>query len=166
MEFFQANIHLEEVLVQLAAFVIVFWTLKRLAWKNLLAALEARREKIQRAFQEIENAKKEIESLRLEYNAHLQKIEEEARGKIQEAIEEGRRIARQIQEKARTQSQTTLEKAKENLNLEVAKARITLRRELADLAIQASEKILQERLTEAKQHEKVITLLEELEQKL
>ena len=163
MEFFKANIIPGEVLVQLIAFLIVFFTLKALAWKPLLKALELRRERIQDQFNQIEAAKKDIEKLKAEYGAHLQKIDDEARGKIQEAVEEGRRIARDMQEKARAESQSSFEKAKENLNLEVAKAKITLRREIADLAILVSEKVIRERLSDAKQQEKILELIEELE---
>ncbi len=163
MEFFQANIHLGEVLVQIIAFLIVFFTLKKLVWKHLLAGLEARRERIEREFAKIESSRQEIEKLKQEYAAHIAKIDDEARGKIQQAIDEGRKIAREIQDKARSESQASFEKAKENLGLEVAKARLTLRREIADLAILASEKIIREKLTDAKQQEKVLDILEELE---
>jgi len=163
MEFFQANIQLREVLVQLLAFLIVFWTLKTLAWKPILKGLDARRERIQNELDKIETAKKEIESLRQEYTAHLQKIDEEARTKIQEAIDEGRRIAREIQEKARTESQATFEKAKENLNLEIAKARLLLRHDIADLTIRISEKVIQEKMTGTKQQEKILELIDELQ---
>ena len=131
MEFFKATIIPGEVFVQLIAFIIVFWTLKKLAWKPLLSALASRREKIQSDFERIEAAKKEIEELKTKYTAHLQKIEDEARGKIQEAVEEGRRIGREIQEKARADAQTTFDQAKENLALEAAKARLQLRHEIA-----------------------------------
>src|SRR6185436_6262591 len=100
MEFFKENIIPGEVFVQLIAFIIVFWTLKALAWKPLLQSLAARRERIQDDFQKIEKARKEIEALKVEYQSHLQKIDDEARGKIQQAIEEGRRMAREISEKA------------------------------------------------------------------
>ena len=167
MEFFQENIKLGEVLVQLLAFVIVFLTLKKLAWKPLLGALEARREKIQNEFHQIEEARKEIESLKAEYHAHLQKIEDEARAKLQQAVDEGRRIAREIQDKARTDSQATFEKAKENLDLEVAKARLTLRREIAALAINATERVLKEKMSDARAQEgKVLEIIEELEKTL
>ena len=166
MEFFQANIQFTEVLVQLLAFLIVFWTLKILAWKPLLKGLDARRERIQKELDQIEASKKEIESLRNEYTAHIQKIEDEARSKIQEAIDEGRKIAREIQEKARTESQATFEKAKENLGLEIAKARVTLRREIADLTLRVSEKILKEKLTDSMQQNKILEMIEELETSL
>ena len=68
-------------------------------------------------------------------------------------------------EKARIESQATFEKTKENLALEIAKARISLRREIADLAISVGEKVLQEKLDGAKQQEKVLELLNELEKK-
>src|SRR3989338_3427393 len=166
MEFFKQNIIPGEVLVQLIAFIIVFWTLKVLAWKPLLKSLESRRAKIKDDFLKIENARKEIEALRAEYQTHLQKIEDEAWAKIQEAVDEGRRIAREIQDKARTESQETFEKAKENLYLEIAKARIELRREIAGLAILASERVIKERMDDIKQQEKVAAIIEELEKNL
>ncbi|HXV27950.1 MAG TPA: F0F1 ATP synthase subunit B [bacterium] len=163
MEFFQANIKFYEVVVQLLAFTIVFLTLKKLAWKPILKGLEARRERIQSEFDKIEASKKEIEALRQDYTAHLQKIDEESRAKLQEAIDEGRRVAREIQEKARADAQSTFEKAKENLGLEVDKARLVLRREIADLAIGVSEKIMKEKMTDAKQQEKILGMIEELD---
>ncbi len=167
MEFFKANIQLGEVFVQLIAFVIVFWTLKLLAWKPILKALDDRRNKIKSDLDQIESAKKEIEKLKAEYQTHLQKIEDSARGKLQEAVEEGRKIAKQIQDSARAESQATFEKAKENLDLEVAKARLVLRKEIADLAINASERILKEKMSDSKQqHDKVLDIIEELEKSL
>ncbi len=166
MEFFKNNIIPAEVFVQLLAFLIVFFTLKALAWKPILASLAARRDRIQGDFDSIEKAKKEIEGLKAEYSAHLQKIDDEARAKIQEAIEEGRTVARDLQEKARADAQETFEKNKENLALEVAKARIQLRREIAGLAVSVSEKILQEKMTDDKQQDKILSMIEELESAL
>lgn len=166
MEFFAKNIIPGEVIVQIVAFLIVFLVLKWLAWKPLLQGLQARRNRIKENFDEIEAAKKKIEALKAEYQAHIAKIDEEARQKIQEAIDEGRRIANEIQEKARAESQATFEKEKENLGLEIEKARITLRREIANLAILTTEKILQETLDESKQHQKIMELIDEAERDL
>ncbi len=167
MEFFKANIHLGEVFVQLIAFVIVFLTLKALAWKPILKSLELRRSKIHGEFEQIEKAKKDIEALKAEYASHLQKIEDEARAKIQQAIDEGRRIAKEIQDKARTESQATFEKAKENLDLEISKARIELRREIADLALTASERVLNQKMSgDSAQQAKILEIIDELEKTL
>ena len=167
MEFFKANIQLGEVLVQLIAFVIVFLTLKALAWKPILQSMELRREKIRGEFEQIEKAKKDIEALKSEYTSSLQKIDDEARTKVQQAIDEGRRIAKEIQDKARAESQATFEKAKENLELEVSKARIELRRNIADLALAASERVLNQKMyTEAAQQSKILEIIDELEKTL
>ena len=163
MEFFQENIHLKEVLVQLVAFLIVFFTLKKFAWKPLLAIIKSRRERFESEWRRIEKSQQNVAALEKDYRAHLQKIEEEARAKMQEAIQEGRRLAREIQEKARRDSQSTFEKTKENLELEVDKARIELRREIADLAIMVSEKIVQEKMTDSKQQDKILDMIKELE---
>ena len=138
MEFFQENIHLKEVLVQLLAFLIVFFTLKKFAWKPLQAIMQSRRERFENEWSGIEKSRKDVAALEKDYQAHLQKIEEEARAKMQEAIQEGRRLAREIQEKARQESQTSFEKAKVNIELEIQKARLTLRQEIADLSIRVA----------------------------
>lgn len=167
MEFFQANIKLGEVLVQLIAFLIVFLTLKKLAWKPVLSALESRRRLIQDRFEEIDSAKREIEKLKTEYQTHLQRIEEEARAKLQEAIEDGRRIARDIQDKARTEAQKTLTETKDNIGIEIAKARLELKREIADLSIRVSEKILKDKISlDKNQDAKILQLIEDLERQL
>ena len=166
MEFFQENIHLSEVLVQLIAFLIVFFTLKKFAWKPLLAIIKSRRERFVSEWGGIEKTKQEVAALQKDYLTHLQKIEEESRAKMQEAIQEGRRLAREIQEKARLESQTSFEKAKTNIELEVQKARLTLRQEIADLSIRVAEKILTEKMDGVQQEKKALEILGELEKKL
>jgi F-type H+-transporting ATPase subunit b len=166
MEYFQENIHLGEVLVQLIAFLIVFAVLKKFAWKPLLAIIRSRRERFESEWGDIEKTKQEVAALQKDYRAHLQKIEEEARAKMQEAIQEGRRLAREIQEKARLESQDSFEKAKTNIELEVQKARLTFRREVVDLSIRVAEKILTEKMNGSVQEKKALEILGELEKKL
>ena len=166
MEYFLENIHLGEVLVQLIAFLIVFAVLKKFAWKPLLAIIRSRRERFESEWGGIEKTKQEVAALQKDYQAHLQKIEEEARAKMQEAIQEGRRLAREIQEKARLESQTSFEKAKAAIELEVQKARLTLRQEIADLSIRVAEKILAEKMDGSQQEKKALEILGELEKKL
>jgi F-type H+-transporting ATPase subunit b len=166
MEFFQENIHLSEVVVQLVAFLIVFFALKKFAWKPLLAIIRSRREKFEDEWSGIEKTKRDVASLQKDYLTHLQKIEEEARAKMQEAMQEGRRIAREIQEKARLESQASFDKAKMSLDIEIQKARLTLRQEIADLSIKVAEKILNEKMDSTQQEKKAMEILGELEKKL
>lgn len=157
------SLSVQEILTQAFGFLLLVWVLKRIFWKPVLAVLEARRAKIEEAFRQIEGQRKEIETLRSDYQSRIERIEEEARGKLQAAIDEGRRIAREIQEKAREEAKGALVRSKENLALEIAKARIELRREIADLTLLATEKLLHEKMTDEKQREKIFDLIEQLE---
>lgn len=157
------SLSLQEILTQALGFLLLVWVMKRLFWKPLLGTLEARRHRIEKAFRQIEASKKELETLRLDYELRIQKIEEEARAKLQQAIDEGRRIAREIQEKAREEATEALLRSKENLGLEIAKARVELRREIAQLTLRAAEKFLHEKMTDTKHEEKILELIEELE---
>lgn len=157
------SLSLQEILTQALGFLLLVWVLKRLFWKPILATLEARRSKIQEAFQQIEKQQKDIENLQADYRSRIERIEEEARGKLQSAIDEGRRIAREIQEKAREEAHEALDRSKENLVLEIAKARVELRREIVELTLLASEKLLREKMTDEKHRQKILEMIEELE---
>ena len=157
------SLSLQEILTQALGFLFLVWVLKRLFWKPFLATLEARRNRIEQAFRQIETSKKEIESLRLDYESRILKIEEEARHKLQTALEEGRRIGREMQEKAREEAKELLFRTKENMTLEIAKARLTLRREIAELALLTSERLIREKMTDEKHRTKILEMIEELE---
>ena len=157
------SLSLQEILTQALGFILLVWVLKRLFWKPVLASLEKRRSGIAEAFRQIESQKKEMEALRRDYEARIQRIEEEARAKLQAAIDEGRRISREIQEKARDDARQALTRAKEDLSLEIAKARVELRGEIARLTLLATEKLLREEMTDEKHREKILNMIEELE---
>ena len=163
MAFFQSNIHLGEVGVQLLAFIIVFWVLKSLAWKPILAMLDQRRERIRAGLESIEQSKKDVETLKAKYEEARAKIEEEAREKIQQAVSEGKRVSREIQDGARNEARTLLDKAKEDLTLEVAKAKVALRNEIADLALASTERLVSEKMDEKKDKALVLEFIEKME---
>ena len=157
------SLSIQEIITQALGFLLLVFFLKRVFWKPLLGTLDARRNRIEEAFRQIENSKKEIESLRSDYQSRIERVEEEARSKVQAAIDEGRKIAREIQEKAREEAKQALTRSKEDLSLEIAKARVELRREIAELSLRATEKLLREELTDDKHREKVLEMIEELE---
>ena len=138
----------KQILVHAIGFLILLAILRKFAWGTLLKAMEARSQRIADEFSGIERVKGELAKIKEEYQQHLARIEEEARGKIQQAIAEGRRIASEIEEGARTRNRESLEKAKETIALEVAKAREGLKEQVVDLAIQATHKVLQQHLDE------------------
>ncbi len=157
------NLSIQEILTQAGAFILLVLVLKKMAWKPLLALLDERREKIRKSFEEIEQTKKDLETLKADYARSQARIEETMRQKMQEGIDEGKRIGRELQEEARRESRSILEKAKEDIQLETAKAKVTLRNEIADLTLRATERMLQEKLDETKDKELVLDFIEDLE---
>ncbi len=139
---------LAQFVVNILSFLLLLAILKKFAWGSVLKLIDERRAKIAGEFHSIEQTKKELAQLKVEYQQHLDKIEEDARKKIQEAIVDGRRIAMEIEEDARAHSRATLEKTKEAIALEIAKARIELKEHVVDLAIQLNHKVLQHHLDE------------------
>ena len=155
-----------EIFIQLVAFLIVFFTLRKFGWGPIQKSLADRREHIRKSIEDVELAKREMAALKAEYQLHLQKIEEEARAKMAETVEAGRLIAKEIQDKAREEAQRTFDKTKAALDLEVAKARVSMREEIANLSIHVAEKILGDHLNDSKQREKASQLVDQLEKAL
>jgi len=146
---------LKEVLVQILGFVVVFLILKKFAWKGLLGAIDARREKIASEFKGIESHKASLAQMEKEYRARIDNIEQEARVKIQEAANVGVALARDIQDRARQDAQKMVDRAQAEITQDIAKARQTMRVELLDLSALIAGKVIEEKL-DAKQHEKLV----------
>ncbi|PIQ85512.1 MAG: ATP synthase F0 subunit B [Candidatus Omnitrophica bacterium CG11_big_fil_rev_8_21_14_0_20_45_26] len=157
------DVSIQEILTQAFGFAVLFWIMKKYAWKPILDLLESRRTKISSSFEEIDKTKKELETLQNNYTARLAHIEEESRVKIQAAIQDGKQMAREIQEQARTQAKDILDKAKQDIELEADKARVTLRKEIVDLVFAATEKVVHEKLSGQKDEETIIKFVKELE---
>ena len=153
---------LAQFVVNILSFLLLLAILKKFAWGTLLKLIDERREKIAAEFRGIDQAKEELEKLKVQYRQHLEKIEEEARGKIQQAIQEGRRIGMEIEEDARAHARATLEKTKEAAALEVAKARVELKEQVVDLAIQVTHKVLQQHLDEETDRKMIEAFIQEI----
>ncbi len=144
-----------EILTQLLGFLVVFFILKRFAFKPVLGIVDARRKKIEDEFSGIEQKKQSLEALEKEYRSKLQGIEAEARLKIQEAAGIGTQLARDIQERARIDAEKLLVRARAELDQDLAKARLGMRDQIVELSSLMTEKILRSTL-DPKGHEKLI----------
>lgn len=157
------QLDLQQIVSQALSFLLLWWVLRRFAWRPLLGMLDARRARIEEDLRRAAQQKEELARLQADYGRRLATIEEEARVKIQQAILEGKRIATEIQEQARAQGATLLTKSKETIELELAKAKVTLRDQLAAMTTQAVERILHEKLDAERDRRLVTEVLEQLE---
>lgn len=157
------QLDLQQILSQTLSFLILWWLLRRFAWRPLLGILDARRAHIERELREAAQRKQEAARLQEDYAQRLAKIHDEARTKLQEAILEGKRISLEIQEQARAQSQALVTKSRETIELEVAKARETLRGQMVGMTMEALERILRQKVDTKADHALMTDVLNELE---
>jgi len=138
------------MITNIIGFLIVFWILKKFAWRPLLHVMDERRNKIASELHRIEELNRQAQVRQEEYEKKLQEIENLSRERINAAINEGRKVATEIQANARKDAEVIREKAKATVEIEVAKAREELRTEVVNLTLMATEKIIRENLDDDK----------------
>lgn len=156
-------IDLSVLITHVIGFLIVLWILRRFAWEPVLNFLDARREKIVSEFDDIENQRQEVATLKAEYEDHLRNIEVEARKRVQDAVAEGNAAAVRIKERAQEERQQRLARAEEEVMLIEEAAAENLRKRTVDLALRAAEKAVQERMDDQKHRDLMTRFLDDLE---
>lgn len=151
------------VATHMLAFAIFFMIMKTAAWPMILKTLDERQKAIQDGFDDIRRMKAEAEASQKAYEERLKGIEHEAREKIAAAVAEGQRVAAEIGEKARADANTTLEAGRKKLEIELAGARKQLREDVINLTLKATEQLLAEKMTDARDRELVGSFVGDLE---
>ena len=159
------NLDVSQIIIQIIAFLIMLWVMKKYGWQPLLDTLKARREAIQAEFDSIAAQKEEVKQLTIHYEEKLKEIDADARKKIQEAVAEGHKISLEIQEDAQAHAKEILQKAKSELEGEIANAKNQLKNDMVNLVVNITEKILQEKLDSAAQKKLIANFVEEAQLK-
>ena len=144
------DVQWQQLLTHALGFLIVLWILKKYAWGPLLSMMEERRNKIAGEFQQIEDEKVNVAKLTSQYEGKLKDIDAERRAKLVEAVDEGKKISEEIKAAARDDAKQIGVKAKDELERDVAKARVQLKDDMIAMTLAAAEKLIDERLDDAK----------------
>ena len=155
------NLDVSQIIIQIIAFLVMLWVMKRYGWQPLLDTLKARRDTIQAEFESITTQREQVQQLTILYEEKLKGIDMDARKKIQEAVEMGRKISAQIQLDAQASAKEILAKAKSEMESEVDKAKIQLKNDIVNLVVNTTEKILQEKLDGSIQKKLIESFVEE-----
>ena len=147
----------------IVGFLIVLGLLKKFAWGPVLSLLDERRDGIKAQFDEIDDEKRKVDTLREEYEGHLRNIEIERREAIQEAVSEGKDAASRIKAHAEEERKKRLERATEEVFLVEENAKETLRKRMVDISLQAAGKVLQEDLDDSRHREMLHRFVKDLD---
>ena len=152
-----------QALTHLVGFLITVWLLRKFAWGPLMNLLEERRNKIAGDFEQIEHEKADVAKLTADYEAKLREIDNERRAKLVEAVDEGKTMAAEIKSNAMDEIKGLRDKAKADLQRDVDKAKVQLRDEMIAMTLTAAEKVIHEKLDEAKHRELIGRFIDGLE---
>jgi len=153
-----------EVFAQILSFLLLFFLLRKFAWKKILKVLDDRRDRIASELKRIEDGQAEVSRIKSDYEARLATIEALANKRIQEAIAEGRKITDEVRKKAHEEAQEIINNAKANIKHELAAAKDELKDKIIDLTIAATENVIQEKLTEEDDRRLVKDFLDKLDE--
>jgi F-type H+-transporting ATPase subunit b len=157
------ELDIKQIISQIIAFLLILWVLKRFAWRPLLNIMAEREKLIVDQFESIEEAKKEVNDLRANYERMVKEIDNEAKVRFQRILKEGNAAAQEIQQSARKQSQEMLAQAQREIQREVVQAKQQLKNEVVNLTMAATGKILKDHVDEEQQRKLVTDFISKVE---
>jgi F-type H+-transporting ATPase subunit b len=136
-------------------FLIVLFVLKRVAFKPIQEMIDKRREHIEQAIAEADNARAEAQNVLDEHR----KLVAQAKGEGEEILAEARRIADAQRERVRVETEEDrtrrLEETRRQIEQATQQALGEIRDEVGRLSLLAAEKITGKSLTDA-DHQRLI----------
>jgi len=130
------------------SFLIVWFILKKYAWKPIINALKNREKSIENALRLADKAKADMAKLQ----ADNEKILAEARIEREKLIKEARQTKERIIEEAKGQADEEVKKLMESARISIQNEKKAAIREIKDqvalLSVMVAEKIIREKLSE------------------
>jgi len=147
------------ILWTILAFVIVFFILKKFAWKPILESMNKREEGIADSLATAEKVRGEMAQLKSENEALLVKAREERALMLKEAKETKDRIISEAKEQAKDETNKIIADAQSAINQQKMAAIVDLKNQVGNLVIEVSEKILRRELSSKQEQENYIKTL-------
>jgi len=141
------------------AFGIVIWLLGKYAWKPIMKSLHDREESIDKALHQADQARKEMEDLKISNEELLKQAKEERDDILRQAREIKEKLIEDARLKANLEAGRIVESAKESIENEKMAAMVDLKNQIADLSIDIAEKLLQHELSEKKRQKTYVEQL-------
>jgi F-type H+-transporting ATPase subunit b len=149
--------------IVLVIFLGVVIILYKTAWKNVLAGLKAREDRIRSAIEDADAARAKGEATLKEYNTQLATAETQVRDLLSKAALEAEKIAAGIRMHAQQEAEEIKEKAMKEIESSKTAALSEIYEQTASLATSVAEKILRRNLNADDQRDLVRQSLDELQ---
>ena len=143
----QFGVYWPNLIAQVVLFAIVYWVLKRYAFRPVIAMLEERRRRIEEGQINAEKIKKQLAEAQAKYEEILAKANAEAQRLIEEVRASGDRLAEQKRQEAITAAEQITLKAQEAMALERERIMAELKQELGRLVVDTTVRVTGKVLT-------------------
>jgi F-type H+-transporting ATPase subunit b len=147
----------------IVCFLITFYVLKKVAFGRIQVTIDERRQRIQTALDEADNARAEARNLVEEHR----KLIGQAKSESEEILSEARRIADaqrdRVREETEEDRQRRLEETRRQVEQATQQAIGQIREEVGKLSLAAAEKITRKTLTDADQQRLIDEALAEID---
>jgi len=143
----------------LVAFGIVFFILKKFAWKPILYSLDQRERTIADSLATAEKVKAEMAMLKSENEALLAQAREERAHMLKEAKETKDRIINEAKEQAKTEANKIITEAGHAISNQKMAALTDVKNEIGNMVIEIAEKVIRKELANKSEQESYIRKL-------
>ena len=143
----------------LLGFLILFFILKKTAWKPILKSLNEREQGISDSLATAERVKAEMAQLKNENEALLAKAREERALMMKEARETKEKIINEAKEQAKLEAGKVITDAQAAIEQQKMAALTEVKNQVGTLVVEVAEKILRRELSNKAEQEKYIRQL-------
>ncbi len=131
------------------AFVVLLVVLWKLAWKPMLAGLNARQEHIEKQISDAEETKKNASKVFADYNSKLEDFEQEGKKIIAEYVKKAENQGRELIAKAGSEIEAMKLKAETNLERQQSEAQSQLWVQAGEIILKLGQDVLGKTIDEA-----------------
>lgn len=128
-------------------FLVLLALLSKFAWKPLLAALQARSERIAQSLDEARRAHEEMARVKRESAEIIRQAHVEASTIVSSSRSDAERVREETKQKARAEAAAIIAAAQRQIDAEAVRARDDVRRETADLAVAIASKLIRRNIS-------------------
>lgn len=133
-------------------FLLLFFLLKKFAWKPILEMIKERETKISTSLALAKQTQEEMKELKASNEKMLQEAIQEREAMLRQANTMKEGIIAEAKHKAQTEADRIVENARLNILNEKNAAMVELKNQIANLSIEMAEKMLREELSNKDKH--------------
>ncbi|MDQ2726352.1 MAG: F0F1 ATP synthase subunit B [Actinomycetota bacterium] len=132
--------------VELVAFLIVLWVLRKYVLPRVNASLDARQQTIRQSLEDAEKAKRRAEEAEADYRKTIDQARQEARTMVDEANRLGEQLKVELRQKGEQEYERLVSRAQSDIDASARRASEELRQNLSETVIMVVRKVVGEGL--------------------